>query len=105
MLAVEHRGYTVFFLEDPRPGGFTGHVLENVTLTNSKDDPNAWPIGTDAPSLILGVRGNEFVNFSSARELANSGFSRCLPLAGPYQNLRQYKIQGLGLRPEETMPQ
>lgn len=105
MFAIEHEGYTVFFLTDPRLAGFDGCVFEGVNLTSDEASVHNWPPGTARPSTVLAKSGTEFRIFANDHHAVNAGFVRCLPLAGPFKSWSEYQRKILRQSPAETKPQ
>ncbi len=81
MFLVEHQRsgtlILVFTVEDPRKDGFSGTVVEGVTLDHVMVDVHTWPDGQESPKVVVGREpGNpkHYKVFKCSRELQAAGF-------------------------------
>ncbi|MGO8751710.1 MAG: hypothetical protein ACLQNE_37690 [Thermoguttaceae bacterium] len=79
MFLVEDKPMTnlVFTLKDPRKAGYTGYVIEGVTLDYDVEAVHDWPVGDPAPEPCVGRdpdNPNHYKVFKDRSELQSAGF-------------------------------
>ena len=77
MFFTQYKNCAVFTGDDPRRhAGFEGHVVEDVSLSQS-EDINKWPAGSRSPEELLGRSPDDpkhFCVFRSQAECRSAGY-------------------------------
>jgi hypothetical protein len=91
MFAIERETEIVLFDSDPRNGGCTESVIDDVRFSEDVDVYD-WPDGTASPEPVHGKSPieNDYHYFRTIERRLAAGFIPCKQVRGPFPDWRTY---------------